>query len=537
VVEQTPHPWQGGRGVTRRIRVSSNCDKPPDVTGPDHDQDRKLRSLLQLGQLIGLDLQLDEMLLQIARKAAEVMEADRFSIFLHNPETNELYTTVALGMGRQVIRIPADSGIAGYCLQSGETVNLEDAHTDPRLNREAEARTGYHTKTLLCTPFYSRTGRPLGVAQVLNKTRGVFTEEDRAFLRMFNNHAAVFIEMAQLQKARVEALEQSKLELERLNRAKTKAINHVSHELKTPLAVIQGNARLLKRRLQSLVPDADWQDCMDSLERHLKRLADIQKEARDIFRVARDLEAGSLVGEMERLEQKVEDFSEMPAEIRVHWEAVKEWISASLPVAEQHFTLIRLYPFVQRVLKKTDALASYRTIDYEIKGDDGLRLSMVSGVLREVLDGLIRNAVENTPDGGRIEVLVEGRERKVYIHVKDYGIGITGEDQLSLFDGLSPARETELYASKRPYEFGAGGKGLDLLRMKLYAERFGFSLSVESKRCAHIPTDRDLCPGKITACIHCNTVDDCAASGGSTFTAAFPVEGGPGESRAASTTR
>jgi signal transduction histidine kinase len=162
---------------------------------------------------------------------------------------------------------------------------------------------------------------------------------------------------------------------------------------------------------------------------------------------------------------------------------------------------------------------------------------MISGVLHEILDGLIRNAVENTPDGGRIEVVIEGRERKIYIHVKDCGIGITEEDRLSLFDGLFPARETELYASKRPYEFGAGGKGLDLLRMKLYAERFGFSLSVESKRCAHIPTDRDLCPGKITACRHCNTVEDCAASGGSTFTAAFPVENEPGEPWVASATR
>ena len=276
---------------------------------------------------------------------------------------------------------------------------------------------------------------------------------------------------------------------------------------------------------------------MDSLERHLKRLTEIQKETREIFRVARELEAGSLVGEMERLEQKVEDFSEMPGEVRVHWEAVKEWISTGLPAAEQHFTLIRLYPLVQRVLRKTDALAPHRTIDYEIKGDDGLSVSMISGVLREILDGLIKNAVENTPDGGRIEVLIEGRERKIYIHVKDCGIGITEEDRLSLFDGLFPARETELYASKRPYEFGAGGKGLDLLRMKLYAERFGFSLSVESKRCAHIPTDRDLCPGKITACRHCNTVEDCVASGGSTFTAAFPVENKPGEPWVASATR
>ena len=47
-----------------------------------------------------------------------------------------------------------------------------------------------------------------------------------------------------------EALRQSHLELERLNRAKTKAVNHISHELKTPLAVIQGNIRILKRKLE-----------------------------------------------------------------------------------------------------------------------------------------------------------------------------------------------------------------------------------------------------------------------------------------------
>ena len=40
------------------------------------DRDRKLQSLLELGQLIGLDLQIDGMLVQIAQKAAEVMGAE-----------------------------------------------------------------------------------------------------------------------------------------------------------------------------------------------------------------------------------------------------------------------------------------------------------------------------------------------------------------------------------------------------------------------------------------------------------------------------
>jgi len=152
-----------------------------------------------------------------------------------------------------------------------------------------------------------------------------------------------------------------------------------------------------------------------------------------------------------------------------------------------------------------------------------LTLSMNARIVREVLDGLIKNAVENTPDGGKIEILLEETERKVYIRVKDYGIGITEENRLSLFDGLTPAGETELYASKRPYEFGAGGKGLDLLRLKLYAERFGFVLSVESARCGYIPSDLEQCPGNILSCGHCRTFDDCAVSGGSNFTVAFPI--------------
>ncbi len=503
--------------------MNSNCDRPPDAVGSGHDQDRKLRSLLQLGQLIGLDLQLDEMLLQIAKKATEVMEADRFSIFLHDAAKNELFTTVALGMGRQEIRIPADSGIAGYCLKTGQTVSLDDAHADPRLNREAEAQTGYRTKTLLSMPFYSRAGRPLGVAQALNKMGGVFTEEDRVFLRMFNNHAAVFIEMAQLQKARIEALERSRLELERLNRAKTKAMNHVSHELKTPLAVIQGNIRLLRHRFEALFPDGDWRECMDSAERHLKRLTEIQKETRQIFRVTQELEASSLIGEMERFEQSEDHFSEMTAEMHVHWNAVKEWLSAFLSGAAQGFRSVRLYPIVERAVKNAEACAPHRNIDLEIKGNHACRVSMSSRILREVLDGLIKNAVENTPDGGKVEIVLEEKERKVYIRVEDYGIGITEENRLSLFDGLTPARETELYASKRPYEFGAGGKGLDLLRLKLYAERFGFSLAVESTRCEYIPTDQEQCPGNVLACGHCRVVDDCAASGGSIFTVTFPV--------------
>ena len=47
-----------------------------------------------------------------------------------------------------------------------------------------------------------------------------------------------------------EVLIQSRNALESLNRAKTKAVNHISHELRTPLSVIQGSLKLIRRKLE-----------------------------------------------------------------------------------------------------------------------------------------------------------------------------------------------------------------------------------------------------------------------------------------------
>jgi signal transduction histidine kinase len=117
--------------------------------------------------------------------------------------------------------------------------------------------------------------------------------------------------------------------------------------------------------------------------------------------------------------------------------------------------------------------------------------------------------------------VVEQKHGKIILHIMDYGVGITEENQAYIFDGLFHTKDTVLYASKKPYDFGAGGKGLDLLRMKVYGQRFGFDLSVTSKRCVHIPTDQDQCPGDISQCPHVENAKECAASGGTTFTVAF----------------
>ena len=146
---------------------------------------------------------------------------------------------------------------------------------------------------------------------------------------------------------------------------------------------------------------------------------------------------------------------------------------------------------------------------------------MDPAVLRDVIDGLVRNGIENTPDGGCVTISLEERGEQVLVHVTDSGVGISEENQQYIFDGLFHTEDTELYASRLPYEFGAGGKGLDLLRMKIYGERFGFSLSMKSTRCRHLPGNGDVCPGDISDCPYCKTSADCDGSGGTTFTVTF----------------
>ena len=460
----------------------------------EFDRIRKLHSLLELGHLIGLDLQLDEMLVQIARKAREVMGSDRCTLFLHDPNSGELWSKVAIGMAGQVIRIPSGAGIAGHCFQTGETINLPDAYADSRFNKEVDRCTGYRTRSLLCAPVHNRDRQRLGVVQLLNKEDGVFTEEDETFLYFFANHASIFIEIAQLQNARIDALEQSRKELERLNKVKSKALDHLSHEIKTPLSVIRGNINLLRKKLPAEPPFARAAPLFDTLERNLNRILAIQEETDVIIRSYRELEKG---------------FSPDGADKGVPARA------ESIP----------LLPLAAQMLEKVKERAAHRDIRFQLDLAPDHRVVMDPAILGNILVGLLKNAVENTPDEGTIRILSERKDDRILLKVQDFGIGITEENQKSIFDGLFHTQETDLYTSRKPFDFNAGGKGLDLLKMKVYGKGFGFDLSVESRRCAYLPTDRDTCPGRISDCPHCKKAGECLSSGETTFCVSFSAGG------------
>jgi signal transduction histidine kinase len=491
------------------------------------EQSRRLQSLLELGRMITLDLKLETLLTQIAQKAVEIVKADRCSVFLYDSKTDELWSTVALGLEDQTIRLPAGTGLAGACFQSGQPINLSEVYQDPRFNPEVDSRTGYRTRSLCCLPIRNRDKTVIGVIQLLNKEEGGFTEEDLSFLQTFGNQAAVFLEMAQLQRARIEALEQAQDELRGLNRAKDKALNHLSHELCTPLSVIQGNIRLLRRKIdgQSLTPIKP--EIFQSLEKNLDRLLEIQRETDQIVRTHQELEDHWFLKEGDRRLTLHQQERELPEELLTYWQILKSWMNEQDGIRRSAFIKrVMLFPFLRLLLENLKVQAGQREIVFDLRGPDDLLWPVEPRSLGDALASLVKNAVENTPDGGRIEVSIEEQDRKVVLGVRDTGIGIRGEDQKYLFDGLFHTQETDLYTSKKPFEFNAGGKGLDLLRTRLAGRRFGFEVDVQSGRCSHLTQKEDLCPGKISLCRFCRGPEDCLDNGGSLFTLTFSVPEG-----------
>lgn len=157
-----------------------------------------LVSLVKIGRSITAVTDIDVLLKVIAEETKIAIQADRCTVFMYDKEKNELWSKVALGMDSQEIRFPADKGLAGYVVKTGEPLNIPDAYNDPRFNPDIDKETGYRTKTILCMPIKNNNQEIIGAFQVLNKLNGVFTKGDEDLLAAIGGSASIALENAQL---------------------------------------------------------------------------------------------------------------------------------------------------------------------------------------------------------------------------------------------------------------------------------------------------------------------------------------------------
>jgi two-component system response regulator HydG len=124
---------------------------------------------------------LKSMLEEISR----ILNAQRASIFLINPQSNELEAVAALGIDKEHLKFDYRKGIAGSVFTTGVPLNI-DAQTDKvRFSHDMDKKTGFETKSILCNPISNRDDKVIGVIEVLNRrNQDRFTEEDEKTMKV-----------------------------------------------------------------------------------------------------------------------------------------------------------------------------------------------------------------------------------------------------------------------------------------------------------------------------------------------------------------
>ena len=118
-------------------------------------------------------------------EVARILNAQRASLFLINPETNELEAIAALGVDKEVLKFDYRQGIAGSVFTTGVALNIDVSHDMSRFDDNFDKLTGFKTRSIICNPIYNREDKTIGVIQVLNKrNEDRFTVEDEKTIKV-----------------------------------------------------------------------------------------------------------------------------------------------------------------------------------------------------------------------------------------------------------------------------------------------------------------------------------------------------------------
>ena len=477
------------------------------------DQLQQHRMLLELGRAIVSEMDMDSLFDLIMNRTRQFMGTERCSVFLFDPKNNQLWSRVSTDLRSNEIRFSADQGIAGWVFQNREPLQVDDAYTDPRFYREVDRLTHSKTRNILCLPLINRHRDCIGTLQIINKISGGFNNNDLELLTSVCDYISIALENARLYD-----------ELKVLDKAKERVINHLSHELKTPLSVLSAALELLAKQLNEK-ENPKVQKTLNRGRRQLIRLLDLQGKINDILNQQPVQEQRQLLNIIENAANLVAEFREESSHVRAEiLEYIADRLDSLFLLEETHPERIHTASFNHEILQEARSAMGSRDVVFSEMIDESQDIWIGRSILRKVMSGLLKNAIENTPDEGIIKLHAEQKEGVVHLKVKDYGVGVTAVNGPLIFGGFFHTQDTDLYSSKRPYQFNAGGAGADLLRIKAFSERFGFSVDFQSTRCPFIPEDTDLCPGRISNCSFVSDRQGCLTTGGSIFSVHFPLD-------------
>ena len=392
----------------------------------------ELKALGEVGQVVSSTLDLETVLTRIVSHAVQLSGTDGGAIYEYDESSEEFLLRATDQMEEELITALRASpprlgdGVVGRAAASREPVQvpniLEERGYAPR-TRQLLERFGFRAS--LAVPLL-REDYIIGSLVVRRKSIGDFRPEVIELLKTFATQSVLAIQNARL----FREIEDKSRQIEAANRHKSEFLANMSHELRTPLNAIIGFSEVLGERLFGELNEkqAEYTEDILSSGRHLLSLIN---EILDLSKV----EAG-------RMELELAAF-DLPLAIDnartfVRERATKHGINLDVTVDE------RLGDFI---------------------GDERK--------IKQILLNLLSNAVKFTPEGGRIGINAKQVDGSVEISVSDTGIGISAEDQATIFE--------EFRQVGGDYAHKTEGTGLGLTLAKKFVELHGGKIWVESE--------------------------------------------------------
>ena len=211
-----------------------------------------------------------------------------------------------------------------------------------------------------------------------------------------------------------------------LNDLKSRFSSMVSHEFRTPLAMIQSSSDLLKFYSDRLNNERKLEH-LDAIQLQVKRLTGLLDE---ILVISRAESVG----------------------------------------LEFHLEQTDLQVFCNSIVQEFQVMAATHRVDFSITGDCVLAY-IDTKLIRQALTNLLLNAVKYSSEGSTVHLMLSCTPAHALIRITDQGIGIPEEDQKDLFEIFHRARNVGAIQ----------GTGLGLAIVKQAVEAHGGTIGVESK--------------------------------------------------------
>ncbi len=243
--------------------------------------------------------------------------------------------------------------------------------------------------------LFRRLTKPLAI---LSNKMNQFSKLNEKEIEPLNSNGEI-VQIDNVFNAMTQKIERQLYQLQESDRLRRELISNVSHDLRTPLATIQGYLETLLLKSDGL-SDKQRSEYLITAEKSCKRLGRL---IFDLFELSK-LEAGT--------EQP--DFEQFSIAELIH-DTAQEF---SLELEQKHLSLT-----IESPVTNTIVFADI-------------------GLIQRVLENLIRNAVTHTPEYGEIQINFSEMSESVQVTVKDNGRGIADEDIPFVFERFYQSADT-----------------------------------------------------------------------------------------------